>query len=264
MNNKITVVVATHKKFKPLKSNIYVPIQVGASLTDLNFGYLTDNTDENISFKNKNYCELTALYWMWKNNNDYIKGICHYRRYLSLKNVNINPKFFINESIIRKDLESYDIIIPKKRFLKKITCKENYLLGQGMEKDLLNLEKVIENIYPEYKESYKEIMEGNKCSYCNVMIASKKVFDNYCKWLFDILFELEKITDLSGYTQAQARIYGYLSEILLNVWIKKNNLKTKEYSLINTEVKKNSKYYTKLFFEKIRMYNLATSIKNLF
>lgn len=264
MEKKVNVIVATHKKFKIFKSNIYTPIQVGASLTNLRFGYLTDNINENISFKNKNYCELTALYWMWKNNNDYIKGICHYRRYLSIKNIDINSKYFINEDIIKKDLEIYDIIVPKKTILKKINCKENYLLGEGVEKDLVNLKEVIKNIYPKYEKSYVDILEGNKCSYCNVMIAKKEVFDNYCKWLFDILFELEKVTDLSEYTQAQARIYGYLSEILLNVWINKNCLKVKEYKLINTEVEKNIKYYTKLFIERIGMYNLAIYIKNLF
>ena len=55
------------------------------------------------------------------------------------------------------------------------------------------------------------------------------------EWLFPILFELERATDLSGYSKEEARIYGYLSEILLNVWVKKNNLKVKYISIVNSE-----------------------------
>lgn len=261
MKNEMKIFVATHKEFEILKSKVYIPIQVGANLNSNKFGYLTDDTKDNISYKNKNYCELTALYWIWKNDESDIKGLCHYRRYLSKKDVDINPKFFIDEDTIKKDLEKYDIIIPKKRFLKKITCKRNYLLGQGIERDLLNLREIIHRIYPEYEDNYIKILEGNKCSYCNVMITKKENFDAYCEWLFNILFALEEITDLSEYTPAQARIYGYLSEILLNVWIDKNKLKTKEYTLINTEVKKDKKYYIKLFTEKIKIYRIIKNIK---
>ena len=60
-----------------------------------------------------------------------------------------------------------------------------------------------------------------------MMICKKKKFDEYCHWLFDILFEVEKRTDITNYTVAEARIYGYLSEILLNVWVDYKRLKVK-------------------------------------
>lgn len=264
MNNSIEIFVATHKKFKNYDLEGYIPIQVGAIFTDNRFGYICDDIKDNISSKNKNYCELTALYWAWRNSSSTIKGLCHYRRYLSIKNISINKKYFLKIEEIKDDLKQFDIIIPEKRILKGRTCKENYLLGEGIEKDLVNLGKVIREKYPEYEEYYTKLLNGNECSYCNVMIANKDIFDSYCEWLFTLLFELEKITDISYYSSAQARVYGYLSELLLNVWINKNNLKVKYYPLINTEAKRDYKYYIKLLLEKVNLFKFMKQMKNRF
>ena len=85
---KIKIIVATHKKYKMPEEEIYLPIQVGAEEKD-GLGYQKDNEGENISLKNPYYCELTALYWAWKNydklgNPDYI-GLMHYRRHLIMR-----------------------------------------------------------------------------------------------------------------------------------------------------------------------------------
>ena len=86
----------------------------------------------------------------------------------------------------------------------------------------------------------------NEGHYCNMMICHKKTLDIYCEWLFDILFELEKNIDLSDYTPSEARIYGYLSELLLNVYTMKNNLRVKEAPVINTEVSFTTKIKNKI------------------
>lgn len=258
------IFVATHKKFDEYKISGYIPIQVGAGLTSDHFGYLRDDQNDNISSKNRNYCELTALYWAWKNSSASIKGLCHYRRYLSTKDVDIDSKYFLTPPIIKLDLEKYDMITSYTRILKERNCRENYLAGQGIERDLINLQRVIHERCPEYEESYVNVLNGNECIYCNVMICKKELFDEYCEWLFDLLFSLEEITDLSGYTPAQARIYGYLSEILLNVWIDKNHINIKQYSLINTEVKKNNKYYVKLALERLGAYKFFMRLKNIY
>lgn len=82
-------------------------------------------------------------------------------------------------------------------------------------------------------------MEGNTLYLFNMMILNKHTFDNYCAWLFDILFELEKKVSLEGYSDYQKRIYGFLSERLLNVWILHNNLKCCPIGVINIEQKQN-------------------------
>ena len=78
----IKIFVMTHKQFEDPTDSMYVPLQVGHAISP-ELGYLADDTGDNISRKNKSFCELTGIYWLWKNFHtcDYI-GICHYRRYL--------------------------------------------------------------------------------------------------------------------------------------------------------------------------------------
>lgn len=231
---EVKIFIATHKKFnyKPLEG--YYPIQVGAEISKENFGYLLDNINSNISSKNKNYCELTAYYWIWKNVNADIVGLCHYRRYLSKKN-NLKWKYILTTQDIENDLRKYDIILPAPNTWKGYSCYDFYIQAEGKEKDLIATRDIIKDKYPEYIESFDYILNGNTASYCNVMISTKKLFDTYCEWLFSILFELEKNIDITNYTIAEARVYGYISELLLNVWVYHNQLKIKYYHLINTE-----------------------------
>ena len=93
----------------------------------------------------------------------------------------------------------------------------------------------IEKKYPNYLSTFDNVMKKKDYCICNMCVISKKKFDNYCKWLFDILFELEKITDLSEYSPLQKRIYGFLSERLFNVWIAHNNLNVKPVNMICLE-----------------------------
>ena len=72
-------------------------------------------------------------------------------------------------------------------------------------------------------------------SYANMFIMPQGLFQSYAKWLFDILFEMEKYEDMTGYTIQEKRLYGYLGELLLNVWILKNGLKCKHLDICNIE-----------------------------
>ena len=89
-------------------------------------------------------------------------------------------------------------------------------------------------MYPDYIDSFDRIMKNNKMYQFNMMITDKKNYASYCEWLFNILFELEKDINLDdGYNDYQKRIYGFISERLLNVWVEKNNLKVKQMRVIN-------------------------------
>ena len=88
----IKIIVAAHKKYWMPTDPVYLPVHVGAE-GKAPIGYMPDNTGDNISSKNPHFCELTGLYWAWKNlDADYL-GLVHYRRYFTRREVhNIEAK----------------------------------------------------------------------------------------------------------------------------------------------------------------------------
>ena len=207
---------------------------MGAALSDKRFCEILDSDGNNISVKNPNYCELTAIYWIWKNSTADVVGLCHYRRYLGKNYINKKVKILNSDKILR-DLNKYDIILPHKYSWGKYSCWQYYILGAGREKDLYLLKKIIQEIEPDYLDAFNKVMDGNRASYCNIMICKKELFDKYAEWLFKILEGVESEIDTDFSSKAEARVYGYMSELLLNVWCIKNKLRIKHYSMINTE-----------------------------
>ena len=217
----IKLFVMTHKPFTPPADPMYVPLHVGrANAPDL--GFLGDNTKDSISFYNAYFCELTGMYWLWKNyhESDFI-GICHYRRYL----INENGSIF-TESQLKKHLSGYDIITTK---LLTLTCSYEQGFKQNHHrKDLLTTGRILKEKYPEYAKTFDQLIRGPHTYFGNIFITSKKNYDLYCSWLFDILFEVQKHTDFTGYNNYQKRLFGFLSELLQTVWIKQNKLRAFE------------------------------------
>ena len=232
----VKVYIATHKKANLPELKEYVPIQVGAEGKE-KLGYITDNTGENISNKNPNFCELTATYWIMKNDNSDIVGLTHYRRYFFNNIFSNSFKNIIHKEKIIKILNNYDIIVPKKYKL-GVTVEKQYSQIHNIE-DLMKCGEIIKNKNPEYSEAFDKVLKKRKIYTYNMFISRKKVFDDYYKRLFDILFEAEKIIDISNYDNYNKRVYGFLSERLFNVWIEKNkdNLKIKEMPVYNSEEK---------------------------
>lgn len=229
------IFVVSHKDFKIPRDKLYEPIQVGNNANIDGCKY-RDNSGDNISKKNPHYCELTAVYWLWKNlkNTENI-GICHYRRYFSKHNLLSSEKYFISEDEVKSVLTQYDAIVPQKLNILGSVKEFYYVQGEGKKKDIDKTVEIISKKYPEYMETLTSVLASKSAYYCNMVILSKEKFDEYCQWLFDILFELESEADLSEYSTSEARIYGYISEILLNVWIEKNNLRVMCLPVINTE-----------------------------
>ncbi len=227
------IYVVAHKEAKFPKQKCYKPIQVG---TKESFTEIRDNTKENIASKNPNFCELTAAYWIWKNDQtSEIVGLTHYRRYF-FKNAFTNKiKNVLDQEKIEKELETNDIIVPKKTRCLKYTVKQAYATTHHI-KDFEECRKIIEEKYPSYLEAFDYVANHKNIYLCNIFITKKKQFDEYYKWLFDILFTLEERTDISNYSDYDKRIYGFLSERLFNVWLKKNShLTIKEIDVYNTD-----------------------------
>ncbi len=219
---RIKILVACHKADPNIRQDdIYMPIQVGKALhPELDLGFQCDNTGDNISEKNGSYCELTALYWAWKNlkDVDYI-GLCHYRRYFKMTNAELSEA-----------MNSRDILLAKPLTLS--TSVYNELVYWTCLEDATVFIDSILSLFPEYKEdviSYY-FME-NKFSQCNMMLMSKEKFYEYCNFIFPIIQLTESRIKISGYKR-QRRVFGYLAETALGLWLKHNKLKNRKINII--------------------------------
>ncbi|RQN02449.1 DUF4422 domain-containing protein [Clostridium butyricum] len=252
--------VVTHKMFNQPNIYNYYPIVVGNNNFNIPNAYY-DNVNVNISYKNKNFCELTALYWIWKNYNGkgYI-ALCHYRRYFVNTRFSKNEKSYLTSEKATKIMSRYDIILPTSWGWLNMTVKDWFLNTDGKENDLRELRRVIEKLYPEYISAYDEVFNGYMASYLNMMVISKELMNDYCQWLFDILFELEKRIDISKYTILESRIFGFISERLLNVWVKHRKLKVKYLHVLQTDKPLSQK---KILKEDLRRIILKTGTRKL-
>ena len=217
----VKVFTITHKSFAVPSDPVYIPLQVGRALSE-DLGYIGDHTGDHISEKNKSYCELTGMYWIWKNirTSDYV-GICHYRRYP----VNDND-VIMNEVEYEAILKEYDLITTK-----KLTLNFSYYDGYAANhyrKDLDMTLDVIREKYPEYYDLVLERVHQNHTYFGNIIITNKELFDRYSAWLFTILFEIEHRIDLTDYDDYHKRVFGFISEFLLMIWIEHNQLKVYE------------------------------------
>ena len=250
----IKILVAAHKKYWMPDDDVYLPIHVGRE-GKADLGYLGDNTGDNISAKNANYCELTGLYWAWKNlKNDYI-GLCHYRRYFARENIhtdNIEKKktAILHRKDYEKLLQEYDVILPVKRNYYLETVRSQYEHAHN-KRDIDETKRIVLELYPEYSEAFEKVMGRTKLYILNMFVMKKQQFDEYCSWLFSILFELEKRIDISSYNMYEARVFGFIAERLFNVWLEKQQLNVKEIPVINLEkvnwVKKIYKFLKRKF-----------------
>ena len=222
------IYVVTHKNISLKLPENYKIIGVGNN-SIINED-LHDNTGDNISSKNKNYCELTALYWIWKNSNDDIVGLEHYRR--MFLNDNIGEIGLLNEDEILFILNNYDIIVPTLFNNKTRTVYQHYV-EDHKKRDIELAQNIINSKYPEYNSSFNQVMNSKYEYGFNMMITRKDILDEYSQWLFDILFDLENKIDISKYDEYQKRIYGFLSERLFNVWLKYKKYNVKENVIAN-------------------------------
>jgi hypothetical protein len=229
----IKLIVATHKKYKMPKDDIYLPIHVGAYGKD-SIGYIRDDSGDNISKKNLNYCELTGLYWAWKNLDSQYLGLVHYRRHYTVKRIGNKWNRILTRCQLEKLLENNSIILPPKRnYFIETTYSQYAHAHHAIDLDVTR--KIIKEKYPEYIVAFDNCMKSTKGHKFNMFIMKKEYINSYCEWLFDILFELENRLDISDYSQNDLRVFGFVSERLLDVWLITNKLKYKEISVMFME-----------------------------
>ena len=230
----IRIIVATHKPYWMPQDRIYLPLHVGRA-GNAGFGLTGDDTGENISARNAHYCELTGLYWAWKNlNADYL-GLAHYRRHFA---GGICPGArkarVLKESQVRRLLETEDVLLPTPRNYWIETNYSQYAHAHHAE-DLDLTRVVIGERCPDYLPAFDTSMKRTRGHRFNMFIMRRDLADSYCEWLFDILFELERRLDISAYSANDQRVFGFVSERLLDVWLETNNVRSRDIPYVFLE-----------------------------
>lgn len=243
----VKIFVMTHKQFEVPDDPMYIPLHVGHKTAKETFGYLGDDTGDNISELNCYYAELSGVYWVWKNDrNTENVGICHYRRYLTSE-----EGYVFTEAEYEQILSEYDIITTK-----LLELPGSYRDGFGAHHNINTLDetgRVILELCPEYYDTFVRLVYQNRTYFGNIMVAKKELYDAYCEWLFTILFALQKRIDLSFTDDYHRRVFGFISEFLLYVWVTANQYRAFECRVAVIGEKKETHEVTAkmaAFFEK--------------
>lgn len=222
---RVQIIIAAHKSYQMPEDLMYLPLHVGAegkkdqAGNPLDLGYVKDNTGDNISELNSSFCELTGMYWAWKNLDAEYIGLAHYRRHFTLGKKGKDPF----ESVLRYEqiqpfLGKIKVFTPGKRRYYIETLYSHYA-HTHYASQLDETRAIISEKYPDYLDSFDKIMRRRSGYMFNMMIMEKSLFDAYCSWLFDILFELQKRVDMPELSAFQGRFFGRVSEIIFNVWL---------------------------------------------
>lgn len=229
----LKVVVAAHKAYWMPDDPVYLPVQVGAA-GKLSLGYQRDDEGDNISAKNANYCELTGLYWAWKNlDADYL-GLVHYRRYFAGSAAVDKHDRIATGDELRACLVKAPVILPAKRNYYIETSYSQYVHAHH-EEDLAATRAILSECHPEYVAAYDAAMRRTTGHRFNMFVMRRDLLNAYCAWLFDVLGELEARLDISQYSAYDARVFGFVAERLLDPWIETNVIGYVALPVVNLE-----------------------------
>lgn len=264
---KAKIYVSMHKPSYVPENKFLVPIQVGSQLAAEEIpNVLHDNVGENISSKNKRYCELTAQYWAWKHDkdSDYL-GFWHYRRYMAFDTGKAKDstiwgviprdkiteeqlkEFAITERDMSEVIDGADLIIPeswrvidtvnldKTGKLKNISLYEHW--NQHLEKsDIDTLISVISEKYPKYTRALFEVLYSDTAPFYNMFIMKRELFQEYNEFCFGVLEEIEKQVDHEKYSVELYRTLGHIGERLVAIFAKYLEISRKEITILKLPV----------------------------
>ena len=212
---------------------------------------VTDVGGDSIAALNYTFCELTALYWIWKNHTQDpgdLVGLLHYRRLL-LGGAHLSAflKKPISETDLIKIMSDTALLVAD-----KIPVTPNVYEHYGKCHFVSDLDIALH--FAEVGDGarvgeYKKILLVlNSACMFNMFVSRRKIFDTYCEWVFPILFQTVKSINLIGRSPYQLRAIGFLAERLFNLWI-----------FLNPSVR--IKSLPVLLMHKSRLSNLNKSLK---
>ena len=228
------IVVATHKQYWMPEDSCYLPVHVGSKGKSGILDYQRDDEGKNISGKNPHYCELTGLYWAWKNLAcDYL-GLAHYRRHFAGGRGGDKRNRVATGEQLMAAIASTGVVLPKARNYYIETNYSQYIHAHH-EEDLTLTREIIAEREPNGIAKYDEIMSRTYGHRFNMFVMRRDLADAWCEWIFGVLFELEGRLDISRYSQNDARVFGFVSERLLDYWVESRGLAYAEMPVVNLE-----------------------------
>ena len=243
---KISILVASRfdAESSVFDSEILIPVRGGAvfETCESKVALNKDSTGDNISDRNRTFCELTVQYWAWKNVSADYYGLFHYRRYLNFSDTeypldkwgNVNEgfidsasaqKYGLTDARLRELIPQYDLILPRPLDVTTLpdhpqSLREHWPNAKNLhDEDLETMLSVVQELAPDFYGTAVSYLDGHDAYFCNMQVMKKDLFYAYCEWLFPILFELEKRIDISHYSVQAQRTIGHLAERLLGIYI---------------------------------------------
>jgi len=225
------VFIATHDTAPTPAAQYLVRMQVGAALAERQTGCAHDDDGDNISARNPLYCELTALYWLWKHVEEDVIGLCHYRRYfspvmapfeptLSARRADVQALISLDPAgaIFMQEAAIAELIVPR-----PIVCtgslEEQYISHHGRPQDWHAMLAALALVHPdEARDARRFFTQSNELTQYNMLIGRRDIVRLYCSWLFPVLAEAERLLNPELHP-LQPRALGFLSERLFSWWL---------------------------------------------
>ena len=232
-----------HKDFENLRYNPIYNIVVDDKTQlkkNYNLNIIYANEGKLYNFR-KAYAEMSKLYYiyqLYKNgtiSSKYI-GLNHYRRYFI---------FGDNIPFLEDIFKNYDVILNKQ--IKLNTNVKKYYCMYHICKHFDEIINIIKEFKPDYYSTAKRTSKERRMYNCNLFIMKKEDFFEYCKFMFDILFEFDKRNnfasdkDVMDYLNKiynniedsyfQLRLQGFLSERISNIFFRHHFKKIKSFDI---------------------------------
>lgn len=208
-----------HVQKEVFESKYITYIQAGSVLTNYKICDVGDDSGDNISNLNKYFCELTAGYWIYRNDtiNDYV-GLYHYSRGLDMTDNQIDN--IVSASI--------DVVLPFPYiFRHEVITRMNKFITN-------TIYEAVKKVSPNYVKTVEAFYLNKIFFPGNIVFCKKTIFCEYYEWMFRVLDECRRILKDKN-IEVYSRQYGYFGEHLTNIYFLQN---INKYSILYSKIKR--------------------------